>query len=255
MKSLYTIFCVLFFFLQISYAQISDKIDIFISGGTAIPSESNIGNDFQFPQLDIYTTGNFARDILGLEQSSSNFKTFWNMGIALNSGIEYRVNTIFAVRGEFLYNDYIFNKNELEKRFNKAFLESLNLPFNSNGLEILKGSIDIYSISFNLKVGYSIKFLRPYVNLGGGYIWLVQEPIDINYYDEPFSQQSGNISFYDQVPSYSENAFSMNAAGGFMFNVSENIRPFIEGSYVNGLTKNNNTIFYSFRFGFNLSFQ
>jgi opacity protein-like surface antigen len=255
MKSLYTILVSLFLFLQISYGQISDKIDIFISGGTAIPAESNIGNDLQFPQLNIYTTGNFARDILGLKQSSSNFETFWDIGIALNGGIEYKINKIFTVRGEFLYNNYIFNKNELEKRFNKAFIESLNSPFNSNGLEILEGSTNIYSILLNLKVGFPLKFFTPYINLGGGYIWLLQEPIDINYYDEPSSQQSGNISFYDQVPSYSENAFSMNAAGGLMYNLSNNIKPFVEGNYVSGLTKNNNTIFYSFRFGFNFSFQ
>ena len=255
MKRLFAIIVNLFLLLQISYGQISDKIDLFISGGTTIPAESNIGSDFQFPQLDIYTNGNFARDVLGLKQSSSNFETFWNRGLALNSGIDYKINKIFAVRGEFLYNTYIFNKNELEKRFNKAFIESLNLPFNSNGLEILRGSTDIYSILLNLKVGFPIKFLTPYVNFGGGLIWLVQEPIDINYYDEPFSQQSGNISFYDQVPSYSENAFSVNATGGLMYNLSNNIKPFVEGSYVSGLTKNNNTILYSFRFGFNLSFQ
>jgi hypothetical protein len=40
-----------------------------------------------------------------------------------------------------------------------------------------------------------------------------------------------------------------------MYNLSNNIKPFVEGSYVSGLTKNNNTILYSFRFGFNLSFQ
>jgi opacity protein-like surface antigen len=256
MKRLYTILFSLFLFLQISYGQLSEKIDLFISGGTAIPSESNVGNDFQFPQIDRFIKEYFAKDvkdILGLKQSSSNFKTFWDIGIALNSGIEYKISNIFTVRGEFLYNNYIFNKNELEKRFRKAFkaLEALNdsleLPFNSNSLEILKGSIDIYSILLNVEVGYPIKFLRPYVNFGGGYIWLVQEPIDINYYDF--------ISFYDQVPSYSENAFALNAAAGLMYNLSKNIKPFIEGSYVNGLTKNNNTIFYSFRFGFNLGFQ
>ena len=116
MKRLYTIIFTLFLFLQISYGQLSEKIDLFISGGASSPVESNIGYDIQFPQLDEGINGNFARDILGLKQSPSNFKTFWNMGIALNSGIEYNVNKIFAVRWEFLYNNYIFDKNELEKR-------------------------------------------------------------------------------------------------------------------------------------------
>lgn len=257
MQRILTAVLILFIFTNLVYSQISEKIELIVAGGTSFPVESFIVNPFEFPQLNDIVGVDFAQVILDLEKSSSNFEEYWSNGFNIGAGLEYKLNEYFSVRAGFTYNNFIFDKNRLEKDFASAFADTslIGLPFNSSSFDLNRGSTDIYTISLNIKAKFPLAFVSPYVTVGGGYLRIQQESLDLTYFDAPSSQDPITISFFDRIPSVSNNAFMGNIGGGLIFNLASNIKPFVEGSYILGRTDGDDTIIYPIKFGFIFSFK
>jgi opacity protein-like surface antigen len=253
------VFILTFIFIQSGTAQISEKIDLYISGGTSIPIESVIGKALDFPQLNKTIFPDFAEKALGLKPDSTNFREFWKTGINVGAGLVYKFNKNLSVLTDFSYSNFVFNKNKLEQDFANFFADLSpigipeSLPFNSAALDINRGSIQMYQIVANLKAQVPFELFRPYVLVGVGYLRINQESIDINYYDEPYTDEQGYISFYDQIPSTSQDALVLNGSVGVLFYLHKSLQPFIQVSYNYANTQPDKTIYYPIRFGLNFS--
>ncbi len=241
-----------FAFSQGLMAQLSENLDIYFSGGVSVPVESAIGKSFVFPQLDAITGTNFAQDILNLKAEVENFRNFWKPGLNIGGGMIYELTKNLSATMEFNYNNFNFDKTALQNEIAAAFQnpDILGLPFNENGLDIVRGSLHLYQITLNARIQYPAGFLRPYLTGGAGYLHINQESIEISYYDEPFPFQQGNISFYDQVPGQKDDVLLLNGTAGVVFSLSEKLQPFIQAGYNLGLTENDNTVYYPVRLGF-----
>ena len=110
-----------FVFISFCYGQISEKVNIFVSGGPSLPIESSIGKSFQFIQLDSLTGTSFADSILLLQNSTSNFKDYWKPGFNISAGLEYQLHSFVTLQGTFGYNNFTFDKNRLTNDFKRAF--------------------------------------------------------------------------------------------------------------------------------------
>ncbi|RQW08412.1 MAG: hypothetical protein EH225_00300 [Calditrichaeota bacterium] len=238
-------------FIQGLQAQLSENLDIYVAGGITYPVESSIGKSFTFPQLNIYTESDFARDILNLDPDVENFKNFWKPGFNIGGGFIYRINSYLSGVADFNYNNFTLADNELQREIEVAFEDPdiIGVPFNENGLDILRGSIHLYQIMANIRIQYPGGMLQPYLMGGAGYLHVNQESIDITYYDEPFPFSQGNVSFYDQIPGQQEDVLLLSGTAGVMFRLMKNLRPFIQASYNLGMTENDNTTYYPVRFG------
>jgi opacity protein-like surface antigen len=238
MKKLFgAIFCLLLF-VSSAYAQLSEKLTIFVSGGASVPVES-----FLFNPPELFQYG----EIFTFEEDKSNFEKYWNTGFNLNAGITYQFNPFLSVVGKFNYNHFSFNKDQLGEditKILKPLLEDLEVPFYPSNLEIARGSTNIYTIMLNLKAGVSFGILNPYIMAGGGYMWVQQDIINISYV-------SDEVSFFERIAANSDNALTGNAAGGIALNISQRVRPFVHADYVTGSTKDDSTILYTIVFGLN----
>ena len=248
-----------FIFIQTGSAQISEKIDVYISGGTSIPMESVVGKTFDFQQLNKAIIPDFAERALKLKPEATNFKEFWKTGINVGAGLAYKFNQNLSVVSDFSYSNFVFNKNKLERNIANFFADLSviggqgSIPFNSAALDINRGSIQMYQIGANLKVQVPFEFFRPYVMVGAGYLRINQESIDINYYDEPYTDEQGYVSLYDQIPGSSKDALVLNGSVGILFYLNKNLQPFIQASYSYADTQPDATIYYPIRFGLNFS--
>jgi opacity protein-like surface antigen len=245
--------------LRLSFAQISENIDIFISGGTSLPVESSIGKSLSFPQLNYFTNADFAADVLGLTPDAENFQEYWKTGFNAGAGLNYHLNSYLAILASFNYNHFEFDKNRLQHDFTDAFENPavIGVPFNEQGLDVFQGGVNIYELKINAKVQLPLGVFRPYILAGGGYLHLNQDAVRINYYDEPFSDPNNatTIAFYDEIPGNTEDVLVANAGAGILFHLSKNFQPFIQAEYSLGLTKDQNTVMYPIKFGFNFSLR
>ncbi|GAB4364195.1 MAG: hypothetical protein Kow0042_02590 [Calditrichia bacterium] len=240
-----------------AFGQVSEKINLYISGGTALPQESFIGSQFNFTQLNEGTGSNFAEEFLKIENSPKNFNDYWKTGFSLGSGLEYRLNQILSALVEFNYHNFHFNKEQLEADFRRAIEDPniVGLPFNESSFELTQGSTNMYSLTLNIKVGFPLEMISTYVVAGGGYLRVQSEALNISYYDEPLSQEPVAISFYDRIDASSEDALVVNAGGGIIFNIFKNARPYVQASYAQGFTDPYDTKLIGVKFGFVFSFQ
>jgi len=245
--------------IQVGFGQISEKIDIYFSGGTSYPVESVIGKSFEFPQLNNLIAPDFAQNALNLQPDVTNFKEFWKTGINIGAGLAFKANRYLAIMTDFNYSNFTFNKGKLEQQVGNFFADPsgidipFSLPFNSAGLEINQGSINMYQVMANFRLQMPMELLRPYIIGGAGYLHIGQESININYYDEPYTDSQGSISFYDQIPGTKQDALILNGGVGVLFYVKKTFQPFIQVGYNLALTNVDNTIYYPVRFGFNFS--
>jgi opacity protein-like surface antigen len=244
---------------QFSIAQISENIDIFVSGGTSLPVESSIGKSLTFPQLNYFTNTDFARDILGLKPSAENFQEYWKTGFNAGAGLNYHLNSYLAITASFNYNHFEFDKNRLQQDISDPFEDPtiIGVPFNKQGLDIFQGGVNIYELKINARVQFPLEIFTPYILAGGGYLHLNQDAVKINYYDEPFSDPTNatTIAFYDEIPGNIEDALVANAGAGILFQLSKIFQPFIQAEYILGLTEDQDTVMYPIKFGFNLSLR
>lgn len=245
--------------LQVAFSQISENMDIFVTAGTSLPVESSIGESFIFPQLNYFTNSDFASDILGLTPDAANFEKYWKNGFNAGAGMNYRLNSYLSLVADFNYNHFEFDKNSLQQDISNAFENPAvyGIPFNEQGLDIYQGAVNMYELKINARVQYPSENFRPYILAGGGYMHVNQDAVKINYYDEPFSDPNNatTIAFYDEIPGYSENAAVVNAGAGILFKINKNLQPFIQAEYSSGLTKDQNTVTYPIKFGFNFSLR
>lgn len=259
MSRLLCVFIFAFTLIQSGSAQISEKIDLYISGGTSIPIESVIGKTFNFPQLNKTIYPDFAENALNLKPDVANFRDFWKTGINVGAGLIYKFNSNLSVMTDFNYSNFVFNKSKLRQDVANLFADLSaigsqgSIPFNSAALEINQGSIQMYQIVANLKAQISMKFFRPYIMGGAGYLRINQASININYYDEPFTDVSASISFYDQIPGANKDAMVLNGGVGVLFYLNKKLQPFIQASYAYANTQPDKTIYYPIRFGLNFS--
>lgn len=238
MKKLFgAIFCLLLF-ASSAYAQLSEKVTIFVSGGASVPVES-----FLFNPPDLYQYG----ELFTFEEDKTNFEKYWNTDLNLDAGITYRLNRFFSVVGKFNYNHFGFNQSQLNQDITgtlKPLLEAQQIPFYPSNLEIDRGSASIYAVTLNLKAGMTLGIFNPYITAGGGYMWVRQDIINISYL-------SDEVSFYERIAANSDNALAGNAGGGIALNISQRVRPFVQADYMYGSTKGDATILYTMVFGLN----
>jgi opacity protein-like surface antigen len=258
MSRLLCIFILAFTLIQSSSAQISEKIDLYISGGTSIPIESVVGKTFNFPQLNKTIIPDFAENALKLKPDVTNFSEFWKTGINVGAGLIYKFNNHLSVVTDFNYSNFVFNKNKLRQDVANFFADLSviglsSIPFNSAAMEINQGSIQMYQVVANLKAQVSMEFFRPYIIGGAGYLRINQAPININYYDEPYADVFQPISFYDQIPGANKDALVLNGGVGILFYLNKKFQPFIQASYTYANTQPDKTIYYPIRFGLNFS--
>jgi opacity protein-like surface antigen len=253
------VFILAFTIVQTSHTQISEKIDLYISGGTSIPIESVVGKTFNFPQLNKTIYPDFAENALNLKPDVTNFREFWKTGINVGAGLIYKFNSNLSVVTDFNYSNFVFNKNKLRQDIANLFADLSaigsqgSIPFNSAALEINQGSIQMYQIMANLKAQLSMELIRPYIMGGAGYLRINQASININYYDQPYTTTDGYISFYDQIPGTSKDALVLNGGVGILFYLNKKFQPFIQASYTYANTQPDKTIYYPVRFGLNFS--
>jgi hypothetical protein len=249
--------------INIGFSQLSEKVNLLVSGGVSIPVESSIGESFEFVQLNQYFELDFASTVLGLRQSSSNFEEYWKPGYNLGTALEYKMNNYFSLQGIFNYNHFEFDKSKLTNDFQAAFRndEYIGLPFNTSSFEAEGGETNMYSFCLNLVGRFPLKLISPYLTAGGGYMHINQDGISITYFDQPFEEFEATISFYDVIPKYGDDIFTANAGIGLVFNLGSNFRPYIEADYILGFTaqdadeatgtpERSNTIVYPIKFGF-----
>lgn len=238
MKKLFgATFCLLLF-ASSGFAQLSEKVTIFVSGGASVPVES-----FLFNPPELYQYG----DIFTFDDDKSNFEKYWNTDLNLDAGITYRLNRFFSVVGKFNYNHFGFNQNQLNEDITatlEPLLEAQQIPFYPASLEIERGSTNIYAVTLNLKAGMFLGILNPYIIAGGGYMWVDQDIVNVSYI-------SDEVSFYERIAANSDNALAGNAGGGIALNISQSVKPFIQADYVYGSTKGDATILYNIVFGLN----
>ena len=249
---------ILFFSMQLSHSQISEKIGLYVSGGGTMPVESIVGKTFEFPQLSRDVGGDFFTEFLGQQPDSKNIQNYWKTGFNVGGGLRYDLNSILAVSADFNYNLFRFDTNQLASDIGNSLQEipidpNMNVPFNPEGLTISQGSLNIYEFSVNVRAQFPLEMFRPYILGGGGYMRVNQDVISLSYYDDfniPPLPQQGNVSFYDQIPAATYDALMLNAGVGLAVKLGKNLQPFVQVSYVQGLTKGNDTILYPVKFGF-----
>ncbi len=255
MKQWFTLLFTLFIVTHLSYAQRSQNVRFFISGGSALPVESFLGSPFTFPQLNEGVQPNFGQDVLGIAPSASNFDKYWENGLSLGGGLEYRLNNYISLLATFDYSHFIFNKNLMEDNFATTFQNDFGLALNRESFEITQGGASSYAVGLNAKLQFPVGIVTPYVTGGGGYFRIDQQPINFTYYDEFVLNDIQTINFYDRVPPASQDALMARAGGGIVFNLMKNVRPFVEADYILGMTDTDNTIIYPLKFGFLFSFD
>lgn len=240
--------------LQFAFSQLSEKIDIFISGGATLPVESVVGKSLSFPQLNYFTGTDFATNILGLTSNEKNFQDYWKNGFNIGAGMNYHLTSFLTLSANFAYNHFEFNKNQLQQDMATAFQNPavLGLPFNKQGLDIYEGSVNNYELKMNALIYFPLRTIRPYLVAGGGYLHTNQDPVRINYYDEPFSDplNATTVAFYDEIPGSTFDAAVLNAGAGLLLQLKKNLQPFIQAEYNLGLTKDQNTLTYPIKLGF-----
>ncbi|UCF64235.1 MAG: outer membrane beta-barrel protein [bacterium] len=257
-KNILAISSVLIFCVQLSYSQISEKIGLYVSGGGTMPVESIVGKTFEFPQLSRDTDSDFFTEVLGREADSKNIQNYWKTGFNVGGGLRYDINSILAVSADFNYNLFRFDANQLAGDVGNTLQEipidpNMNIPYNPDGLTISQGSLNIYEFSVNVRAQFPLERIRPYILGGAGYMRVNQDVISLSYYDDfniPPLPQQGNVSFYDQIPAATYDAVMLNAGAGLAVKLSKNLQPFVQVSYVLGLTEGNDTILYPVKFGF-----
>lgn len=254
MNRLVISFGISFILLQFAFAQLSEKTDIFISAGATMPVESVIGKSFTFPQLNYFTSTDFATNVLGLTPSEKNFQDYWKSGFNIGAGMNYHLTNFLTLTANFAYNHFEFNKNQLQQDMATAFQNPavLGLPFNEQGLDIYEGSVNNYELKINAVIYFPLRTIRPYILAGGGYQHTNQDPVKINYYDEPSSDPLNaiTVAFYDEIPGGMFDAALLNAGAGLLLQLKKNLQPFIQAEYNLGLTKDQNTVTYPIKMGF-----
>jgi opacity protein-like surface antigen len=245
--------------MQLAFSQLSENLDIYVTAGASLPVESSIGESFVFPQLNYFTGSDFATDILGLTPDEANFEEYWKTGFNVGAGLNYHLNSYLSVLADFNYNHFEFDKNAMQQDISDAIEDPdvIGVPFNEEGLDIYQGAVNIYELKINVRVQLPSESFRPYIIAGGGYMYVNQDAIKINYYDEPFSDPNNaiTIAFYDEIPGNTENALVMNAGAGILFKINKNLQPFLQAEYCLGLTEDQNTVMYPIKFGFNFSLK
>lgn len=239
---------------QFAFSQLSEKMAVFINGGATMPVESVIGKSLSFPQLNYFTGTDFATNILGLTPDEKNFQDYWKNGFNIGAGMNYRLNSFLTITANFTYNHFEFNKNQLQQDIATAFQNPavFGLPFNTQGLEIYEGTVNNYELKMNALIYFPVNTIRPYLVAGGGYLHTNQDPVKINYYDEPFSDPLNaiTIAFYDEIPGSTFDAAVLNAGAGVILPLKKNLQPFIQAEYNLGLTKDQSTVTYPIKLGF-----
>lgn len=239
MKKCSQVLACLTLLIGVSYGQLSEKLSLVISGGAAVPVESfalNPPNILQSP----------PELIAGIPTSTENFQEFWNTGLNLNAGLEYKITRNFSLLGRFDLNRFVLNNSKFENelaRVIKPLFDEFQIPFDRSVLEADRGDINIYTISLNLKAGISLGALYPYLFGGGGYMLVDQEDIDFSYIAD-------EASFFDRFVGRNESDLLGNAGAGIIFNLSRNVKPFVQGDYMTGLSGDSDTIAYAVKFGF-----
>jgi opacity protein-like surface antigen len=251
-KSLVLIFAILIFSQQ-GFSQLAEKISIFFSAGPTAPQESIIGMSFIFPQLNRDVGTDFATNIMGYTPNSENIQNYWQNGFNLGGGLIFKINSYLTLSTDFYYNYFDFNESQLSQDIGVALQDTFGLPYNTKGISISEGNLNIYELSLNARVQYPFKKIRPYIIGGVGYMHVSQDPININYNDD-FNVQPGpqqaSVSFFDQIPGQKLDALMYNGGVGLVVKLSNNVQPFLQVNGVLGSTTDQNTIYYNVKFGF-----
>lgn len=224
------------------WAQLDEKLTIFISGGAATPVESFI---FASPTLVQSGEG------LDLARSPGNFEDFYNNGLNIEAGLDYALSENFSLLGRFSYSYFNFSESTLEQAMAAPLgdiLAQLQLPYVASNLALDGGAANFYMVTAGIRAGVDLGMIRPYLTGGGGYMRASQDQVNISYTDDL-------LAFYDRFAKSSENALVVTGGGGVVFQVSQLAQPYVQFDYVNGMTGDVNTIFYGARVGLQLGLK
>ena len=236
--------CLILFliFFASAFAQFSEKFNIFVTTGSSTPVESYLLIDFNKKN----NIGKF---------STSNFKDYWNAGINLAGGLEYKLVQHLKLLATFSYSHFSANensfRNDIETLYS-SYEKQTGIRLSIVNFDVYRGNVNIYTLAIGGKASFTAGILTPYLNGGGGYMRLNLEPIEMSALVDP---QEYNASFSYRIPGDTSDSFMGYGGVGLIFNLSKNIRPFAEVNYIIGITDPNNTIFYSYKAGLNFGFH
>ncbi len=242
MKYMGICFTLFFIFITSASAQISEKLHIFVTSGSSVPMESFLMNEFN------------KKNNVG-KVDVSNFKEYWNAGLNLGGGLEFKLFRHVQLMAAFSYSHFPANDNKFRSDWETLYRnlgQNTGIEFTIVEFNVYRGSTNIYTVSIGAKASFPVRFLTPYLTGGGGYMRINLEPIEFSSLVDPLEY---NASFSYRIPGETSNSLMGYGGAGVFFNLSKNIRPFVEANYLIGFTDPDNTIFYSYRAGLNFGFH
>lgn len=213
--------------VNFAFGQLSENLRLYAGGGISQPSESFLLKDFLFENQ------------LG-QPTSATFDKFWNLGLNIDAGLEYSITPTLGARLGFSYSNFSINDEEVRSEIRKVLPSVIQIvDFNAN-----RGTVNIYAVALSARLQFPLHFITPYLIGGIGFMHINAEPVEISSINEP---QDNSFSF--RFPEDKADAFMNTGGAGIAVNVSQNLHPYVEGSYNLGLTEKDNTIYYSARVG------
>jgi len=162
------------------------------------------------------------------------FSDYWKTGFNFGGGISYSFSPILSFVGCLDYNNFGLD--------DTAFLETAEEFFGPivYGIIITGGSATIFSFSGNLKIDIipETNSVSPYLIFGGGYFHIALGDITMTY-------RTNSV----KVEGESESALSLLFGIGIDIPIAKTSALFMELKYGVGLTENDSTGYFPFRFG------
>lgn len=230
-------------FLNTGYSQFAQKVKLNTGAGIVSPKESFLLLNF-FPKMIQEVYGVSLDNSLAPPSSASNFETYWNNGANIGAGLEYHLHRNIAVQVGFDYSQFGINANQFKTELNSLF-SKVQAGINVVDFTANRGTADIFTVSARVKLMMPTGFFTPYLSGGGGFMYLHQQPVDISSLVDPLG-----ASFFYRIAEEKSSALLGSGGAGIIFNLSQVVRPYVEGNYFMGLTDQENTIFYSLKAGF-----
>jgi hypothetical protein len=232
---------------QLTYAQWSENLKLFVSAGGSQPVESYVMNNFS---VQSFLPDVFSQFSTFHSPDASYFADNWKTGVNLAAGFEYPVYKFFSAQFGFTYSHFAFSENDIKASLENEY-ENVNRLFGIRprlvNFNVYRGAVNAYTLSLSGKVRIPLHIVSPYLVGGFGYMHIGHEPIEVSYTTDPLDI---GISFSGRIPADQADVFMGSGGGGIVFNLSQGVKPFVEGTYYMGLTNNDNTLYYSIRSGF-----
>lgn len=240
MKKIGMVPLILLIALSSAFGQWTKNLTFSVSGGMAVPHESFLLNDF------------FKNDPIGSQfgpVTATNFKENWKNGTNINSRLQYHFSRFLSGQFGVYYSQFQFDKTRLENQL-VSFFKRNQIQYDVASLDTYRGTASALSVLLSGRATLPGHLLAPFVTGGAGYLHMNREPIEITSLGDPIS-----LSFSGYIPGEKSDSFLAMAGGGLMLNLSKNVKPFVEVNYLLGTTSGQNTVFYTYQFGFVFGIQ